>query len=229
VLLTNLPFSIQNVRHPGCDCPRGFEGENCQYVATSQDSPNIVAVVAAIIAVSSILAVGALLEIKRRRGKTVLYDNVASPLPPTLDIIRSLGHDREAEYTEGPTNSTMVSLPLRMSRFTAVPVQNTEDLVIMRKTYWPNRSKRPTAVAGVINDASNPIHIFNDVELDEEEIRSSRRAYWPNDAHHDATNPIHVFEDISVRSVERSSTSNSSGSASITDSSVSSDEHKGVV
>lgn len=113
-------------------------------------------------------------------------------MPPTLDIIHSLGHDREAEFTE----SSHSEQPTGMSKYgqsTSFYVDDTDDMVVPRKKYWPRgiRSKVST---------SSPVQIFNDVDLDDGEDRFSRKTYWPNDVRNDATNPIHVFDDISVRS-----------------------------
>lgn len=179
----------------------------------SKTGPNTVAIVAGILVGASIFSLCALLFLKRRRSKTQMYANVESPLPPTLDIIRSLGHDREAEFTAVPSNAMVLS---SKSRSTSVSVQNTEDLVIMRRTYWPNSG---------VYDASKPSNIFNDVDLDEQVVRSTRRVYWPNDARHDATNPIHVFDDISVRSEELESSTSGTDSGG----SLSSDDHQGIV
>lgn len=187
-------------------------------VDTAKEGPDLVVVMAAILAVASVLSAGLLLKIRRRRSQIKLYDQVEpSALPPTLDIIRSLGHDREAEFTEGSLQNSKA-----YKRSTTVSVQSTEDLVMMRKSYWP-----------AVKDgcASNPIHIFNDVELDDEVIRPPRKTYWPNDAQFDASNPSYVFDDISVRSeaLDSSSRSNSSGSDYNESVSDGSDEHKTIV
>lgn len=174
-LLKNCTF-----RHPGCSCPRGFEGENCQY--TSDKSSRTVAAVLGSFAVAACIA--AIYLIMRRRARTKSYRYSAHTLPPTLDIIRSLGHDREAEYTDG----TMVTMEKPTNAAAAYNYGMSDDNMVIRKSYWP----------GAVYDASRPIQVYKDV--DDDEIRFSRKTYWPNDAHNDAANPIHVFDDITVHS-----------------------------
>jgi hypothetical protein len=123
-----------------------------------------------------------LLRRRRSRNKSFLYS--AHTLPPTLDIIRSLGHDREAEYTDG----TMVTVDKPISAAAAYNYGMSDDSMIIRKSYWPSS----------VYDASRAIQLYKDV--DDDEIGFSRKTYWPNDSHNDATNPIHVFDDISVHS-----------------------------
>lgn len=123
-----------------------------------------------------------LLRRRRSRNKSYLYS--AHTLPPTLDIIRSLGHDREAEYTDG----TMVTVDKPTSAAAAYNYGMSDDSMIIRKSYWPSS----------VYDASRAVQLYKDV--DDDEIRFSRKTYWPNDSHNDATNPIHVFDDISVHS-----------------------------
>jgi hypothetical protein len=132
-----------------------------------------------------IIVVAVLLRVQRRRTLAKSYTYAAQGLPPTLDIIRSLGHDREAEYTDG----TMVVSQSPTTAASSYNFQVADDSIVMRKSYWPT----------TVYDAANPIQIYKDA-IDDEEIRFSRKTYWPNDSHNDATNPIHVFDDISVRS-----------------------------
>lgn len=155
-------------------------------------------IIAGIIVVAIVVSVGVLLLIRRKRSQLKLYDHVEPALPSTLDIIRALGHDREAEYTDGASVGGSIR-----SRSTSVSVRCTEDMVVIRKPYWTDASY----------DASHPFPTFDDAPLDVGEMQSARRTYWPNDARNDAANPIHVFEDISVRSVEEHSTSSNTSSS----------------
>jgi hypothetical protein len=178
-------------RHPGCDCPKEFEGKNCQFPAEyGNHGPNVAAVVSSIFAVAGVALAG--LYIKKRR-KSVKYDHVqpTSKLPPTLDIIHSLRHDKDDEFEEGSRAPKPKGIS-PYTRSTSVLVEDNQGATLTRKKFW----SRGNANRG----DENPIHIFNDVDLDEDEIRSSRKTYWPNDACNDATNPIHVFDDISIRS-----------------------------
>jgi hypothetical protein len=136
-------------------------------------------------AFSVIVIVWFLLRYRRRRtASSNMYSK--HTLPPTLDIIRSLGHDREAEYTD-------VAMVVADKSSTANIYNNytMDNNVVIRKTYWPTGSAS--------YDGLNAIQVYKD-QMDDEEIRFSRKTYWPNDAHNDASNPIHIFDDISVRS-----------------------------
>jgi hypothetical protein len=177
-------FTDQNrfiIRHPGCSCPRGFEGENCQY--TDDNKQQKVAAVLGSLAVAASIGVVVLL-LRRRRARNKSYKYGVHTLPPTLDIIRSLGHDREAEYTDG----AMVTVEKPTNAAAAYNYGMSDDSIVIRRSYWPD----------AVYDASRPIQVYKDV--DDDEIRFSRKTYWPNDSHNDATNPIHVFDDISVHS-----------------------------
>jgi hypothetical protein len=122
-----------------------------------------------------------------------MYDHVqpTSKLPPTLDIIHSMRLDKDDEFEEGSPAPKPKGIS-SYTRSTSVFVEDAQGATLTRKKFW----SRDNANRG----DENPIHIFNDVDLDEDEIRSSRKTYWPNDACNDATNPIHVFDDISIRS-----------------------------
>lgn len=133
-------------------------------------------------AFSVVVIVWLLLRYRRRRALTNAYGKKS--LPPTLDIIRSLGHDREAEYTD-------VAMVVADKSSTANAYNNytMDNNIVIRKTYWPSASY----------DGPNAIQVYKDA-VEDEEIRFSRKTYWPNDSHNDASNPIHIFDDISVRS-----------------------------
>jgi hypothetical protein len=132
---------------------------------------------------ASIVAVIVAIRRQRRRAQAKSFGTKS--LPPTLDIIRSLGHDREAEYTD----VAMVVSDKSSSTHSTYKNYVLDDNIVIRKSYWPTPSY----------NGPNSIQIYNDVANDEE-IRFSRKTYWPNDAHNDASNPIHIFDDISVRS-----------------------------
>jgi hypothetical protein len=135
--------------------------------------------------VTSVL-VAIVLLIRKHRRRTRAQSYGVKTLPPTLDIIRSLGHDREAEYTD-------VAIVVSDKSSTANAYNNyaMDDNIMIRKTYWPT-----TIYDG---GSSNAIQAYKNV-MDDDEIRFSRKTYWPNDSHNDASNPIHIFDDISVRS-----------------------------
>ena len=171
------------IRHPGCSCPHGFAGENCQYHVGKDKTKKVGGAMGGLLASVLIVAIAWLLvRYRRRRELTNAYGK--NSLPPTLDIIRSLGHDREAEYTD-------VAMVVADKSSTANVYNNyaMENNIVVRKTYWPTASY----------DGLNSIQVYKGA-ADDEEIRFSRKTYWPNDIHNDASNPIHVFDDISVRS-----------------------------
>jgi hypothetical protein len=170
-------------RHPGCSCRKGFGGDNCQYREEKANTPKVAGILGGLLAGASIAAIIIALRKQRRRAQTKSFGT--KTLPPTLDIIRSLGHDREAEYTD----VAMVVSDKSSSTHSTYKNYVLDDNIVIRKTYWPS----PTY------DGPNSIQVYKDVTNDEE-IRFSRKTYWPNDVHNDASNPIHIFDDISVRS-----------------------------
>ena len=178
-----LIMSFFNCSHPGCACPEGYGGVNCQYHITENKSSKVAGAIGGFFAAACVLAIVWLfLRYRSRRESANSYGKRS--LPPTLDIIRSLGHDREAEYTD-------VAMVVADKSSTANVYNNyaMDNNIVVRKTYWPSASY----------DGPNAIQLYKDVAEDEE-IRFSRKTYWPNDSHNDASNPIHIFDDISVRS-----------------------------
>lgn len=183
-------FSQYPNRHPGCDCPKGFQGENCQYVIKKDKGLGGAGVAAVLIVAMSLLSVFFLLRVRRRQRMSKLYDSMArdSSLPPSLDLMqRSLQVDME--YGEPGSDSSFARRTDTPPR--ARPSIQREELLHMRKSEWPNG--RP--------DSNLPNSIFNDIPLSpmgQAAIITSRKKEWPNGSHNDATNPIHIFDDISV-------------------------------
>ena len=183
-------YSSNYNRHPGCDCPEGFAGENCQFVEEVDNAANTALIVGIVIVVSSILVVFFLLRIRRRQRMTKLYENMAKAqgVPPSLDLMaRSLQIDMEYGESGEISFEPAPSTPDQRSRSTV----SKEDLVYMRRSEWPNGQTDSTDASSVFKDI--PVS-----PMSQTAIINSRKQEWPNDAHNDASNPIQIFDDISV-------------------------------
>jgi len=179
------------IRHPGCYCPKGFGGPNCQFEDANGDGIGTAGIVAILLVGGSMAGTYFLLRIRRRQKMRAFYENMAKQagVPPSLDL---MARAMEVDMEYGESSNSSFAVPPSQKECPVSPASNfsKEDLIYMRKSEWPNG--RP--------DAHTPVSIFNDIPLSpmsQEAIINSRKAEWPNDYHNDASNPIKIFDDIS--------------------------------
>lgn len=188
-------------RHPGCNCPDGFGGENCQFEQQSRDGFGGAGIAAVLIVGCSLLGTVLLLRIRRRQKIRAYYEHMASKagVPPSLDLMaRAMQVDDDMEYGDSSSASFAVPpsrQPHERPPRSRSPSANQEDLVYMRRSEWPNG--RPETANSIFNDI--PLS-----PMSQEAIINSRQKEWPNDAHNDASNPIQIFDDISEATPELS-------------------------
>lgn len=202
-------------RHPGCECTREFEGENCQYIRTNASLDYTILTVTAIVALVTLCAMSVLVVVRRAGRKKPRYYHRTGVIPrsmlgndgagvATIDLIaQSLGTNnvaRRSEYRER-ANAVMKVADSREKR---------RAMIRGKKPKWTQR-RQMTPITDVDLDddviqhsvmprESTSIASMQDSEYSEYTIEDERRKYWPNDAHNDASNPIQVFDEVSVDS-----------------------------
>ena len=176
-------------RHPGCKCPNDFVGGNCQFEERNRSGVGTAGIVSMMLVASSLLGTIFLLRIRRRKRMRRYFAHMAAKtgVPPSLDLMARAMEVDDMEY--GHSGSTVFSTPPSMERSIVLSRPTPDDVQFMRQSEWPNAqpdSAMPLSIFNdihlspmsqesiilarekewpnhTLNDASNPIQIFDDI------------------------------------------------------------------